>query len=51
LGLYAEAKSFDTLVGIVEDAAPSVVHDLGARVVITPGIVICDRTLAKELAW
>jgi hypothetical protein len=51
LGLYAEAKSLDALVGIIKDVAPGVVHNLGAKVVIAPGIVVCNRILAKERAW
>ena len=50
IGLDAEAKSCDALVGIVKDVAPALLHDRAARVTIEPGLVVCARVKATELA-
>jgi hypothetical protein len=49
IGLDAKAKAFDALVAIVKEVAPALLRDRGAKVVIEPGIVVCNCVKAKEL--
>jgi hypothetical protein len=43
-GLDAEAKSFDTLIGIVRETAPRLLSDPAPKLAIQPGVVLCKRT-------
>jgi hypothetical protein len=43
-GLDAEAKSFDSLIGIVRESAARLLRDPTAKLAILPGVVLCKRT-------